>query len=383
MDAVGKYIEDLYTIFTRVNSGLEDEIPFLCPNTLKSIQDDLNAMFPDSECLEVLYTDNDNGFFGIYVDPVIDPNETLIILFNSNTDQKIRRYKVEIDSKVFDVGLEADEITAILLHDVSVLVENEEIIYDIRACLDQYVVKKASTISAKFISENMALITFALKDTIHKLTSCFYGENDWAGDFIEDNELSNSLRNGMAKILSSVFGINDTVREPKLIILQWALSIYDDIELNARSAIYTLEEAKYITGSRLVLQMIDNVIRALKRPPSQMMTEGVALLEGKRGLFDGLKQSGLRAIEDDLYEFRVRAKNSETEDDAMYTLRQINTRLNIIEEYLYTNENSLRPDEVARWRDLAARYRELREDISRKQITYKKQYGIWMDYDKI
>ena len=91
--------------------------------------------------------------------------------------------------------------------------------------------------------------------------------------------------------------------------------------------------------------------------------------------------NGLRGIEDDLYEYKIRFKNCETEEEAMYILRQINTRISILEDYLYNTEVS--PAEAARWRSVIDSYRSLRDELGRKKISNKKQYGICVDYDAL
>ena len=387
MKTLGEAMEHLQVLFSTIinNPREEGALIQLSPGNLTEIQECLNTIFPEATCGEVLYTRNtDCMFFGIYVNPTILPDDVMKILYG-DMPMKISRYIVEIDSKLFDQGLDPMEITAILLHDVSGMVYDETPIWNLRGFCDTYQAKTNGNISITASVNAIHLMLFGIKDTLHKITSCFYPDSDFTNKFMEENDLSVSLGNGLTKILSSVFGMNDTVRNPKLIVLQWVFSIYQDLEHNYPNAVMVLKDAKEVSGSALQNMEIEKTIRSLNRLSADIQLEATRVLtEAKRGgLFDGLKQNGLRAIEDDLYEFRVRAKNAETEDDAMYTLRQINTRINIIEEYLYNNEGQLRPDEIERWRALSARYRELREEISRKTISHKKQYGLWFDYDKI
>lgn len=391
MQNVGTHISDLNTFFVNFNTpsvdvNEEGKLKTMTASDTNFIREKLNALFPNANCVEVIYTRNtDHLLFGVYVNPTIIPERMIEVLFGDNP-MKIERYTVEIDSKLFDQGLDSMEIVAILLREVAGMVCDENPIWNFRGCMDHYMAATDDVLSITFSANAVQLMTFAIKDSLHKLTSCLYPEAEFENEFIKENNLDVPLGNALKKILSSSFGLFDTVRHPKLIILEWVLSIYQDLKHHYPSAIHTLKEAKNTTGSKLQNMEIDKVIRALNYVSADLIQlEATTLItEAKRGgLFDNMKQNGLRAIEDDLYEFRVRAKNSETEDDAMYTLRQINTRLNIIEEYLYTNETQLRPDEIERWRSCAAKYRELREEISRKTISHKKQYGLWFDYDKI
>ena len=77
-----------------------------------------------------------------------------------------------------------------------------------------------------------------------------------------------------------------------------------------------------------------------------------------------------------------RTKSCETEEEAMYVLRGINTRLNILEDYLF-NTPDLSDNERKRWEFLAIKYRELRNILAKKKIMNKKQYGIFVDYNQL
>ena len=80
---------------------------------LNKIKDCLNKIFPDSKCVDVIYTVNtDKMFFGIVTLPILSPNEILNIM-TSDEDSKIATYKVELDSKLFcdTIDLSVDEIT--------------------------------------------------------------------------------------------------------------------------------------------------------------------------------------------------------------------------------------------------------------------------------
>ena len=94
-----------------------------------------------------------------------------------------------------------------------------------------------------------------------------------------------------------------------------------------------------------------------------------------------MKQNGLRSIEDGLYEFAMRMKNCDTEEDAMYILRGINTRLNVLEDYIY-NTPELTDRERKKWQAVANQYRELRVQLTKKKIWKKNSYGLFFDYNQ-
>ena len=75
---------------------------------LKTIKNELNKFFTDSECKEVLYTTNiDRMFFGIKVMPIINVS-SIYDLISDDDPYRINTYMIEFDSKLFDPILNLD-----------------------------------------------------------------------------------------------------------------------------------------------------------------------------------------------------------------------------------------------------------------------------------
>ena len=75
------------------------------------------------------------------------------------------------------------------------------------------------------------------------------------------------------------------------------------------------------------------------------------------------------------------ARNADTADEAMYALRQINARLAILEDYIRNNE--LDEIEKQRWTELYIKYRQIRDDLAKKKIYNKRNYGVFFDYNQL
>ena len=101
----------------------------------------------------------------------------------------------------------------------------------------------------------------------------------------------------------------------------------------------------------------------------------------KRSLFGQIKDSGLRAIEQDVYEYMMRIKNIEDEDDALLLMRQINNRISILEDYIYNEE--LTEAQYNKWNGVLQRYLELRENLTKKAVYKQKMYGLFADYNAL
>ncbi len=353
---------------------------------LTDLKKELNRFFTEAECVDVIYTKNtDKLFFGMCVMPIIN-NEEVIDIVVGTDDIRIKKYYLEIDSKLFNINLSVREIVAILLHEIGHVVIDGVPIKQVRNNIDVYFQDNDDNISLKDSAQYNQLLSFAVKDMIYKLTSLFYKENEEvaADAFVVACGYGNDLRLAHNKVIYNAWGLSKGVRAPKIVVLDWILRIYKDIKMTRIPAIKTLQKSKTFTGSALTKREIDKVIAALNKIDTDIVQEATVLLESvkkKNSLFKNLKTNGLRAIEDDLYEFKVRIKNAETEDEIMYALRQINTRMTILDDYL--TSDGITEEEYDKWYKVLSKYKELREEISGKKIYNKKNYGLWYSYNQL
>jgi len=236
------------------------------------------------------------------------------------------------------------------------------------------------------------LIIYAIKDTLYKVSSLLFKESidDALADIsIQTYELQDALVSAQEKLVNNVYGMMDSVRTSKTVILQWVFMIYQDVKGYAASAIDTLRDAKSFTASKLLNIEIDKTIDAIDKAGNFIVREDASLNKffdqkamyslNELGLFKSLKLNGLRSIEDDYYELAVQVKAMETEADALYILRSINSRLSILEDYIYNND--LKENEKKHWLAVAKQYRDLRNMILNKKINKRKYSDLFMDYD--
>ena len=376
---------------------LKPEERLVAPNIehLSDIKAALNCIFANSTCQSVLYTLNtDKPFFGIRVNPVMSAQDAVTIL---TTDEKIKfsKYSVELDSKLFEIEMEAAEITAMIIHEVAAMIDSYEVVDQVRALIDLYLLSEDDIISIRDSINYSQLIIFALKDTLFKVSSAMFKEDPedlTSNQMIKEADLEDALISAQQKILSSSYGVGESVRTPKTIILRWMFMVYKDMSHNSEIIKYYLNDEKDFTASKLDIAEIDKTLEAINRIGAQSFTESVRidkLLESKAmysvseiSLFKSLKSNGLKGIEDALYEYAIRIKNCETEEDAMYILRGINTRLGILEDYI-NNTPDMSESEKKHWTMVAMQYRKLREDLAKKKIWNKSQYGLFFDYSAL
>lgn len=370
-------VERLDSVFLNILYLKPDE-RLLQPNyhNLNDLKDALNTLFgEDSRCISATYTVNtDHPFFGIRINPLLSANDALKIL---TTDEKVKLYKYEIefDSKLFDIGLDGDEIAALTIYEVSSMIGSYDAIDAVRGVIDLTLLKNDDVLLIQNSINHAQMIIYALKDTLFKVSSFIFKDDpeDLAmNPVIQACGKEEDIISAKDKIDSSTVGLIDHMRSPKLSVLEWMFIMYRDMKLNSATIVDTLNDAKLCTGSKIEQKEIDKTIESVNRIDMTMLSES---------LFGNLKKSGLRSIEADLYEFAMRIKNCSTEEDAMYILHGINNRLGILEDYLETE--NLKDYERDHWQGVANQYRELRIKLSKKKIWDKKQYGIFFDYNQL
>jgi hypothetical protein len=278
-------------------------------------------------------------------------------------------------------GLTPEDITKIIIHDVEMML-SVDIIDKLENLIDIYCAS-IDTISIKNSVNANSILIYAIKDTLNKLASSFYGKYDF--QFNINDEMIDKI----SKLEYENISIYDNF--PKVIILQWAFMVYKDIKTNYNLIKSTLDDAKELTGSKLIKDTIDNTIFAINRTGFEFVDESMELTKfldkrniplNEASIFKSLKTSGLRAIENDYYEYAILVKSASDENEAMYALRGINTRINILTDYIY-NTPGLSEAERRHWEGVVQMYQDLRIKLSKRNIINKKSYGLFFDYSQL
>ena len=347
---------------------------------LTELQKEINAFFSHANCKGVIYTRNtDNIFFGMIVMPMFNNQTTMDIIMNNNPIE-VKDYYLEIDSKLFNIGLTAEEMTAVLLHEIGHMVLDDIPAKQVRAAIDKYFTKNNKTINLKSSAQYTQLLSYAIKDTMIKATSLRFASDDEvkADAFVTACGYGDELISAENKIVTNVWGLTKGAKAPKLAILDWVFHLYTNVKFNRIPAIHTLQSSKKFTASVLTKKELDNVINALNRIDTDIMNEATVLIqEAKKGLAAQMKINGLRGIQNDFYEFQIRAKATTTENDQLYLMRQINARMTLLQDAI--NEGDMTDAERKKWYQVYEDYENLRRMVAAKKISTK-QYGLWYDY---
>ena len=344
---------------------------------LNKIKDCLNKIFPDSKCVDVIYTVNtDKMFFGIVTLPILSPNEILNIM-TSDEDSKIATYKVELDSKLFceTIDLSVDEITALIVHEVARLVNDYYPINNARYLIDKAVLDYGITLKMSEYVPYIEIIGYGIKEAARRSVSIF--EYNYLVPYYLDEtyELTDSLRRAITK-LENKGNLWDTEVDNKSIIIKWVVRLYTDILKYRIMSLHTLEKGIQLTGSVLVVNEMKNMIKKLRRIDDySLMQEASSIInffndskKANLSALDRFKANGIKNYYDDFYEIQFEVNNMDNDrGTAVALLHKINSRMSVIDDYIST-EPELNLQTKKRLADLYYKYDELRGNIASQKL---------------
>ncbi|MBR6289391.1 MAG: hypothetical protein IKR19_08650 [Acholeplasmatales bacterium] len=360
---------------------------------LSDLREAINGVLNQNVCINAFYTINhDHPFFGIRISPNMSPSDAVVIL-STDDEVKLNKYQIEFDSKLFEIGLSADEIVALTIYEISSMMDSVEIFDEIRRAIDFKLITMDDVWKIRDSVNYAQLVIFALKDTMYKLSSIMFKDEDTdilANPAIQACGLTDDIISAKNNILTATSGLGESMRDKSAVILQWMMTMYKNMETNSVVIVDALKDAKLCTGSKLEINEIEKAIHAVERIDMSPLAENLSLpkfFEKKNissvnevSLFKQLKKNGLRTIEDDLYEYTMKVRNCTNADDAYMILRGINSRLAILEDYLESEQ--LKESEKNHWLRVADEYRNLRIMLSKKKFK-EKSWGVFIDYSAL
>ena len=226
------------------------------------------------------------------------------------------------------------------------------------------------------------ILAYGLKDFLAKDRSIFYTTNEdevLADDFVRGCGYEKYLNSAFKKIISNNPKIYADSDISKFTIFAWTLRTYSGLKFRRVGAIKTMARAKQLTASKIEKMEMENVVRRINRIDDEALLESVQ--DKVKSKLRKMRYDTMRSMEDDYYEINMRIRNVEDEDDALYLMRQINTRIGIIEDYM--NSEDMDEKEKKRWWDSMDKFKSLRKKLA-DTTTYKsKTYGIYINYPDI
>jgi len=342
---------------------------------LNDIKDELNRFFNDAKCINVLFNINtDKLFFGMCVMPVLRDDDIDNIIKGTDIKVRIASYYVEIDSKLLELNLSSRELTACLLHEVGHVINDTSGTEKIKNAVSVYLAQKDKNLREN-MDKDREIYRMGIETGISKLNSIFGIDDEEiiADSFVVACGYGDELSNAYKKILSSTGKLNKGVKN-KLITLQWTLSLILHMKASRLPALHSLKMSEKVEPSILIKNSISHTVAEISKYGLQSNNEG-ALIDKISGFFDDVSYRDIRQLEDELYEYNIRVKNCEQEDDALILTRELNSRISILDDLMLSKK--LNDGNFKKCSDLKNRYIYVRKQLTDKKLYSGKYLGIF------
>lgn len=353
---------------------------------LENVKNELNSFFEDFHCEEVIYTVNtDKPLFGLFVRPTwnSNPEYTLQSILGEIDGIPFDTYKIEIDSKLLDI-IAPTELCAIMINDINELC-NRKSMETIIDAINAVMAFNDETLDVKTISETFALFKLGIEMTLHNITSSLTKDSCIAcSEFLKGYKLAPYFESGIEKIYGNDTAATTLRVHNPVIVLNWYFMVYKGAR-TGRYVASVLNKTLMMDGSILVKKSTKRALESITVVTDRnamyldAVTESVA--KKRKGLIYQMKRNGLKSLEEDLYEYGMRLRNVDTQDDAILLMRQLNSRMSILEDYI--NYEDIDDDERQRWLAVYHKYQEIRAELSKKTVYNRKMYGLFVDYNAL
>lgn len=371
-------------------------------SSLFELKKEINRFFKDSKCVDIIYTNNDSLFFGMSVYPITD-KELINAIIQDDAPVRFKKYSIEIDSKILSpiIDLTPTELCAMLLHEIGHIVNDPNPVNEVRDAINVSLCKRGESINVPKTVQYYQILAYGIKNTVRKMNSMFFIYADGeilADEFVHMCGFGDDLNNAFNKICRSGMKVNDNVN--KLVALTWTLDLYKNVKIRRIPALRLIRKMKSLCGSQIEKREIEMLERALNTIDDDFIVQESAnidnlenyyITEGdnsrRRTSYAQLKKEAtlknMRKFEGDVYEYSMRIRHVSEEEDAMYLMRQINTRISVMEDFL--DNVRLSDVERDRWFALLDKYYSLREQLA-NNTTYRYDYSggvIQVNYPRI
>lgn len=345
---------------------------------MANLKNVLNNLFKGTNCESVIYTNNtDKPLFGMCVMPVINETDVKKMILENDFSTLKQNYFLEFDSKLFEIGLTTRELVAVVLHEIGhIILDIDKAVDEVTKSFYMYLQKNMETIDMQRFIKYADLLAFGFRDAIRKINNIFSDEETNADSYAVALGYGQELISALKKITDRCTLLNKDL-DNKLLVLQWTLRLYKNMKLRRIPALRTLEKTYQMTGSELEKREINKCMNAIKQYEYDAIDESAVLEEKARlSIFRRFKYKGMRGIEDDLYGLTLRVKSVDEQDEALMILRDINSRLAILDDYISSED--LDQNDLERWNAVRKKYLMLREELSKKTTYDDKYYGLFI-----
>lgn len=358
---------------------------------LQNLKKEFNKFFKGSNCDDIIYTESDSMFFGMCVYPIVS-KEIVNAILQDEKSIRFNHYTIEIDSKLFkpELNITSRELLAMFLHEIGHIVNDPTPVEELRDSISIGLAKKGDSIDVPRSVQYSQILAFGFKNTIRKLTSmfCVYKNGEvLADEFVYMCGYGEALNSIFNKLCKNGMIINDDVN--KLTALTWSLNLYKNVKMERIPALRLLRRMRNLTGSKTERREMEILEKALNNIDDNSLQEYCDLSnimnyyvfnENKKENIQTkyakmrreITLKNINKFEQDMYEYTMKIRHVSTEEDAMYLMRQLNTRISVIEDFI--DKTRLSQYELKKYWSLLDKYYSLRDQLA-KITTYRYDYS--------
>jgi hypothetical protein len=286
------------------------------------------------------------------------------------------------------------------LHEIGHLVNDDVPIRKLRKIIDKYQIDTHSGLNLTKVRNTSWLFKFAIIDTIRKITSIFENEEVCADEFVFACGYGEDLESVIRKIKTHYINIKN-IPKNDFITLYWTLRVYSDLSINRIPAINHLNKAMNMSASQCEKEYMKSIINRLKiiedidddAFTGDVMRESAIYNKGYLDIkcivesslsktLMKMKYDGVKSFDADYYEFFMRMRNVEDEDEALLLLRQINTRVSILGELIETEGEKMDEFSKKKYFNMYDKFIALRDKLANK-ATYRDRGTLVVSYPEI
>ena len=380
--------KQLQAIYDDIEASVANIMQDPSQSNLEELKRDLDKFFNDSKCIDVIYTPNiDKLFFGVYAFPKISGDDVVDVLFN-NKRFIVQKYYLELDSRMFtgQLMLTPAEITALIVHDISHLVNNSTPAEIVKKEIDEYLAKNNEVLKISDSAHYRGILAYGFADAMRKYTTIFeedhYTPNGITDEFIDWVDFVGLIRSAFNKINHMWCNYNREVRN-KFIILSWVLRIYKDIRHNRIPALEGIKRCIELSPSKVEQQELKNMGARISRIDDDSLLESVdydtdKVLKSLREsltdqpLYKYASYNLLEAVGDDIDRLMDR-QSAENEPDGIQDLLScMNKKMACIQDYV-DNDEGMTPSEFKQWDAMFQKLDRARKDIVNSNLYHKEK----------
>lgn len=375
--------------FNKMETVADSMLTRVTPSNLRDLKKELNVLFRDSTCEDVIYTDNDKLFFGMSVIPLLTGVDFIEI--SEGKTRRFDRYVLELDSKIFDPMLKIDskQMVALILHEVGHIVNNTAVSNELTRGINYHIGKEGVVIDYSDAVEASEILNIGLLRAIRKITSIFEKNKEEfiADEFVVKCGYGAELETVYDTIIKNRDKVNNEI-DNKFIVLIWAISIHKDMRARKKTISDSLNQSGKIESSSVLSKMYSKAAAKVNDMRAKAVMEGCyaddcnKILKESKFLRD-LRHMGIKNVEDDLYEYNIKMNMIDDNVEALDLLRTINIKINLIDSYVANSGNKMSDKEKERYFSIQRKYMTLRDSLVNQGSYDKKAYGLFVKYPKI